>query len=49
MRCRRLDNGVEECVRPGEKALLKMDVQVFEQQVLDGAEFLLPMIAGIHS
>jgi FkbM family methyltransferase len=48
VRCRRLDNVVEEYVRPGERVLLKLDVQGFEKQVLEGAEFLLPNISGIY-
>ncbi len=48
VRCRRLDNVVEEYVHPGERALLKLDVQGFEKQVLEGAESVLPDYSGIY-
>jgi FkbM family methyltransferase len=48
VRCRRLDHVVEEYVRPGERALLKLDVQGFEKQVLEGTEFLPANISGIY-
>jgi FkbM family methyltransferase len=46
--CRRLDNVVGEYLHPEDRALLKLDVQGFEKQVLEGAELLLPGISGIY-
>ena len=45
--CNRLDNVGKKYLGTDEKALLKLDVQGFEKQVLEGAEFLLPNISGV--
>jgi hypothetical protein len=45
--CHRLHNVADEYFVPGDRALLKVDVQGFEKQVLEGAESLLPKIGAI--
>lgn len=46
--CRRLDSVTDQYLHPGEKALLKVDVQGFEKQVLEGAESLLEILSGVY-
>jgi FkbM family methyltransferase len=45
---RRLDGLVDELLRPGERAFLKVDVQGYERQVLDGAGAALGRFDGIE-
>jgi FkbM family methyltransferase len=45
---RRLDGLADELLRPGERAFLKIDVQGFERQVLDGAGEALGRFEGIE-
>jgi FkbM family methyltransferase len=46
--CHRLDTVAEQYLRPGDRALLKVDVQGFEKQVLQGAESLLQELRGVY-
>lgn len=46
--CHRLDTVSQQYLRPGERALLKVDVQGFEKQVLQGSESLLQTLRGIY-
>ncbi|MBZ5627427.1 MAG: FkbM family methyltransferase [Acidobacteriia bacterium] len=46
--CGRLDDVASEYLRSGDRALLKLDVQGFEKQVLEGAEELLRQCSGVY-
>ena len=45
---RRLDGLVEELLRPGERAFLKLDIQGYERHVLDGAGAVLARFAALE-
>jgi FkbM family methyltransferase len=45
---RRLEGMADELLRPGERAFLKIDVQGYERQVLDGAGAALGRFGGIE-
>ena len=45
---RRLDGLVEELLRPGERAFLKLDIQGYERHVLDGAGAALGRFAALE-
>lgn len=46
--CRRLDTVADQYLHPEEKALLKVDVQGFEKQVLEGADSLLEKLSAVY-
>ena len=45
---RRLGSIASEYLRPGDVPFLKVDVQGYESQVLEGARELLPRVIGLH-
>ena len=46
--CRRLDTVAPPYLKNGNRSLLKLDVQGYEKQVLDGATNVLQLFAGVY-